>query len=236
MSASLPVFSPSVFSAVKAGSVEPTGSLSAQVHSSAAVEAQNGRMQMISSSFLIVDLVTSNRHYAQRPQPVGNVSENNNYSLRPLEERDAHDIILWRYEQPYDFYNPPDDNRGDHYVAQFLNPEMNFHAIVDKGDRFIGFCSFGADGQVPGGDYSEEALDIGLGMKPELTGQGRGFEFFEAIIKHATYTMMACRIRLTVADFNQRAMRLYEKFGFTETGQFIDALFDVPYTVLVRDS
>ena len=163
------------------------------------------------------------------------MSKKNNYSLRPLKEQDARDILRWRYEQPFDFYDPPDDGREDHYVAQFLRPEFNFHAVTDSYGRFIGFCSYGADGQVPGGDYSEEALDIGLGMKPEFTGQGRGIEFFTAIVEYAKNNLMPGKLRLTVANFNERAVRLYEKSGFIRSGQFNDSLLKVHYTIMVLD-
>ena len=170
----------------------------------------------------------------ERPLPVGPMIDHKNYSMRPLEDRDARAILLWRYERPYNFYNPPENNKQDYYVAQFLDPELMFHVIVDLADNLVGFCSFGTDGQVTGGDYTADALDIGLGMKPELTGQGRGREFFWTILEH-TQTFSPPRVRLTVATFNERAMQLYRRFGFEEVEQFIDVFLDVPYTVMVLD-
>ncbi len=40
----------------------------------------------------------------------------------------------------------------------------------------VGFCSFGVDGRVPGGDYPDGPLDVGMGMRPDLTAAawGRG--------------------------------------------------------------
>ena len=157
------------------------------------------------------------------------------YRLKPLEEWHARDILNWRYPKPYDFYDPPDDGHQDHYVAQFLNPAYQFHAVLDVRDRLIGFCSFGIDGQVPGGHYDTGALDIGLGMKPEFTGQGNGTAFFAAVLRFAELNLNAARIRLTVAQFNQRAMTLYQKFGFIFEDEFLGTLSDVQYHVLVRD-
>ncbi len=158
------------------------------------------------------------------------------YRIRPLEEQDARDILSWRYPSPYDFYNPPQDDHAEHYISQFMEPALAFHAIIDEQAKFVGFCSFGSDGQVPGGDYSEDALDIGLGMRPELTGQGRGEAFFDAILKHGLATFKPQRVRLTVASFNQRAMALYQKFGFTYHDEFVDSVLAVSYVVLVRES
>jgi len=80
-------------------------------------------------------------------------------------------------------------------------------------------------------------LDIGLGMKPELTGQGLGKTFFRTILAHTkTLADAEPRVRLTVATFNQRAMRLYSHFGFQEVERFLDTLAGVDYTVMVRET
>jgi len=157
-----------------------------------------------------------------------------NYRLEPLEERHAWDILSWRYQTPYDFYNPPADDHQEHYVRQFLNPDFNFHAVLDACGTMIGFCSFGSDGQVPGGNYSDEALDIGVGMRPEFTGQGKGAAFFGAVLGYALGTLSPGRLRLPVAKFNQRALKLYANFGFEVNDEFHDQLGAVSYSILVR--
>ena len=161
--------------------------------------------------------------------------DNNNYRVRRLEKGDAEAILRWRYDSPYDFYNPPENIDANYYVRQFLDPELMFHAIVDSTDNFIGFCSYGADGQVSGGNYIEQALDVGLGMKPELTGQGRGVIFFRTILEYGE-ALSSGSLRLSVATFNCRAISLYNQFGFEEVEQFIDDLHNVPYTIMTREN
>ena len=157
-----------------------------------------------------------------------------NYRLKPLEERHAWDILSWEYPFPYDFYNPSVDYHQKHYVRQFLNPDLKFHAVIDARGKMIGFCSFGSDGQVLGGDYSDEALDIGVGMRPELTGQGKGVAFFDVILDYAIATLSPEFIRLTVAKFNLRALKLYKKFGFELKDEFIEQPSAVNYCILIR--
>ena len=115
-----------------------------------------------------------------------------------------------------------------------MRPELGFHAVTSIDHEFIGFCSFGLDGQVPGGDYALDALDIGLGMKPSLTGAGLGRHFFHAILDYAHGTFAPVRYRLTVATFNARALRLYLQFGFVPTREFLDAHSDVHHTIMIR--
>ncbi len=143
--------------------------------------------------------------------------------------------MSWHYELPYDFYNPDPDISIDEYRGQMLDPELRFHSIWNGRDELIGFCSFGDDGQVPGGDYSLCALDIGLGMKPELTGKGYGKKFFSAILDFAVQRLSPVTVRLTVADFNKRALLLYFGLGFSVAGRFVHAESETPFTLLTRD-
>jgi ribosomal-protein-alanine N-acetyltransferase len=55
---------------------------------------------------------------------------------------------------------------------------------------------------------------MGLGMDPKLVSKGNGFEFCSFILRYIEENYKGTPIRLTVAKFNQRAIRLYEKLGF----------------------
>ncbi|MBV1877354.1 MAG: GNAT family N-acetyltransferase [Pseudomonadales bacterium] len=171
------------------------------------------------------------------------------FHVLPLAAGYARDLLDWRYQPPYDFYDPPEVNDPEHYIQQLLNPELRFHAIVgagiadhstantaDRNKTMIGFCSYGIDGQVLGGDYSLSALDIGLGMKPCFTGQGLGGPFLQAILHHARLNYAAVRFRLTVADFNRRALNLYHQLGFYAVDGFSDPEQQIAYTILLADT
>jgi GNAT superfamily N-acetyltransferase len=158
------------------------------------------------------------------------------YTIDTLTADHARQILCWRYPSPYDFYNPPETSLiEDQYIEQFLNPIYEFRAVIDSQQVLAGFCSFGIDGQVPGGDYSEAALDIGLGMRPDLTGLGLGAAFFAAILAFSQSHFYAAQLRLTVAQFNRRAVTLYKHFGFRETAKFTDSEHAIAYTVMNLD-
>ena len=129
-------------------------------------------------------------------------------------------FVAWRYDPPYHVYDITDD--VDKAVDYFLSPEVNCRVIVED-ERLVGFCTFGHDAQVPGGDYSKEPLDIGMGIDPELTGRGRGREFVEAAIDHAARVLSADHLRVTIATPNQRAIRAWTANGFTETARFVSS-------------
>lgn len=155
------------------------------------------------------------------------------FVFKPLDEASVHLITGWRYEPPYDVYNlphPPD--AAD--LQYFLDPKNAFYCITDDTDEVLAFCSFGPDGQVPGGDYSSPALDIGLGIRPDLTGQGRGSTFVKAALDFARRTFTLPMFRVTVAEFNQRALRVWEKAGFRRVQTFRRMGNKQNFIVLVR--
>lgn len=154
-------------------------------------------------------------------------------SIESLTEDEASDILSWRYPAPLDYYDPP-SAAGVELIRELLDPVNGFFGIRDSKRGFVGFCSFGEDGQVLGGKYDCHALDIGLGMKPEFISQGYGTEFFQAIVLFATETLEANSLRLTVADFNTRAIRIYERLGFEVMERFDEPVHGMPHTIMVR--
>lgn len=62
--------------------------------------------------------------------------------------------------------------------------------------------------------YIDDCIDIGIGMRPDLTGKGLGSSFLTTILMEIEVLFPSTPIRLTVASFNQRAIHLYEKLGF----------------------
>jgi RimJ/RimL family protein N-acetyltransferase len=111
------------------------------------------------------------------------------------------EMATWRYERPYDFYD------GD--VDPVLNPERFYEALDE-------------DGSLVGNYYFEQkgdALEIGLGLRPDLTGRGLGLEFLLAGIEFGRRRFGLSRVILNVAAFNERAIKVYERAGFRETGR-----------------
>lgn len=141
------------------------------------------------------------------------------FFIRNISTEDALQILNWKYEAPYDFYN---NEESEGAVKELL--ENSYSVIVDDRNQLVGFFCTGDSAQVPAGSqygaYSEECIDIGLGMKPDLTGKGLGSLFFSFILGHIQETYQEVPLRLTVAKFNERAIRLYEKLGFKPKTEF----------------
>jgi [ribosomal protein S18]-alanine N-acetyltransferase len=133
----------------------------------------------------------------------------------------ALEILTWHYEHPYDFYNNSVSNEG---LMELMTNGYNA-VLNEKGDLFGFYCT-GIAAQVPSGSsvgaYASEAVDVGIGMKPEFTGKGYGNMFFLFVLELLSNNYPSQKFRLTVASFNKRAIRLYENLGFNKQAEFMN--------------
>jgi RimJ/RimL family protein N-acetyltransferase len=137
-----------------------------------------------------------------------------------MDEASARAIATWRYDAPYDLYNlDADDLPGA--VQAFMDPRNAYYVMVDGLEGLVAYCCFGPDAMVPGGDYGAPGLDIGLGVRPDLTGQGRGLAFVSSVLAFARRTFAPEAFRVTIAEFNKRALRVWEKAGFRAVQTFL---------------
>ncbi len=159
----------------------------------------------------------------------------NLYAISPLTTEDIHELLSWQYPAPYDLYNGISEDI-EREIAYFLNPANRCYALRTANSAFVGFCSFGEDGQVPGGNYDRPALDIGIGIKPTLTGQGNGNAYMRAI---ETYAVQQApppeRLRVTIAAFNERAQRVARNAGYQEVQRFVRAHDGQEFVVLEKE-
>jgi RimJ/RimL family protein N-acetyltransferase len=124
----------------------------------------------------------------------------------------AHQISEWKYEKEYSIYSFQQD---DDTMKELMNGD--YFAYLDRCNDLSGYFCFGKSARIPAveeGAYESEMLDIGLGMKPALCGKGFGCAFVKSGLDFAQSSFGIDRIRLTVAGFNTRAIRVYERIGF----------------------
>jgi [ribosomal protein S18]-alanine N-acetyltransferase len=102
------------------------------------------------------------------------------YVFRPMNEEEARAVVAWRYEAPYDFYDMANDPEG---LEEMLGPperRRGYYAVLSGGE-LVGFFCFGPGGQLSSFHYADDgSVDIGPGLRPDLTGRGLGLEFLLA--------------------------------------------------------
>ena len=71
-----------------------------------------------------------------------------------------------------------------------------------------------------------------MGIRPNLTGQGRGSDFVTAVLDFALRSFDAEQFRVTIAAFNQRALRVWEQNGFQRVQTFRKGGSDREFIIL----
>ena len=108
-------------------------------------------------------------------------------------------------------------------IPLLLNSIKRYFSVRDETGQLIGYCCFGDEAKVAGGEYSEgepEIVDVGIGMNPGLVGRGFGRAFVAAILGFATNQYHPERFRVSIAEFNKRSQKTFQNLGFVETHRF----------------
>ena len=122
-----------------------------------------------------------------------------------MDAADAREISGWRYVPSYDFYDPAADPAD---LAELLDPERRrdvYFSALDEENGLVGFFQF---------EKEAKTVDVGLGLRPDLTGRGLGVDFVRSGLEFAMERFSPERFTLSVATFNARAIGVYERAGF----------------------
>jgi [ribosomal protein S18]-alanine N-acetyltransferase len=128
-----------------------------------------------------------------------------------MSQREALVVAAWQYEPPYSFYDWTADADD---LAELLGKETR------EGKYF---SAFGADGELVGWfafSYEGAALVSAWGFGQTSLGRGLGLAYLQAGLAFAIKRFMPGRFRLSVATFNERAIRVYERAGFSPLRTF----------------
>ena len=127
------------------------------------------------------------------------------YAIRPMSDASARAIANWQYPEPYTFYNSTTDEDD---LAELLDARRRgdqYYEVLANDGALIGFFQF---------KHEQQPLEIGLGLRPDLTGRGLGLAFVRAGMAYAREQFGARRLSLAVTTFNARAIKVYERAGF----------------------
>jgi RNA polymerase sigma factor (sigma-70 family) len=156
-------------------------------------------------------------------------------TFQPIDEVHARTFLSWRYQAPYDVYNVV-PKQVDEAVQFFLDPQNAYYSIVAPAGQFVALCCFGWDAQVPGGDYSLDALDIGMQLHPDLIGRAHDLTYVTPFLDFARQIYAPARLRTTIATFDEADIQVYQQVGFQITQRFNSSHDGRTYVMLVRDA
>ena len=134
------------------------------------------------------------------------------FSFQQMKQEEAKEIAdNWKYSGQYSFYDTTAD-------------EEDYREFTDPVKRGNGYFSCYVDNKLAA-YYSvniveESKAEVGLGLKPGLTGKGYGLNFVNNVMAHISSRHSVTVFMLSVASFNQRAIKVYKKAGFKEAEIF----------------
>ena len=124
----------------------------------------------------------------------------------------AEAIAAWHYEGVYSFYDFEQDPEDKAELLDSAGWKGRYFAVLDEAEEIIGFFCF---------DLRGDTVEVGLGLRPERTGKGLGRVFVQAGLAFARERFHPQAFRIQVAEFNQRAIRVYERLGFRKEKKFL---------------
>jgi RimJ/RimL family protein N-acetyltransferase len=130
-------------------------------------------------------------------------------AVRPLTIEDGMDIAGWRYPGPWAVYD----------ALEAPRPDEGYWAICDEDDRLVGFCCLGDAARPVGLEGVPGVLEVAIGVRPELTGQGLGAEVGRVAVGYARQVSDGRRLRCAVRDWNTAGLEAARHAGFTEAGE-----------------
>ncbi|PEB52579.1 GNAT family N-acetyltransferase [Bacillus pseudomycoides] len=136
-----------------------------------------------------------------------------NYTFEVMTQEQAEEVAYnWHYEGKYSFYDMEADQED---LMEFLDPIIRGETIfaVCENNQLVGFFSFHK--------IDTYTVDIGFGMKPNMTGNGLGLAFIKEGLAFCEQKYQPKYITLSVVTFNERAIKVYKKIGFEAVGTFI---------------
>lgn len=146
-------------------------------------------------------------------------------------------ISNWIYEAPYSIYS---FDGSDECTGELMNGPYFY--VLDDCEDLVGYVCYGKSACVPAGSISGvynviDTIDIGLGLRPDLCGKGIGMTLLQAGIDYGRELFNNDKFRLTVATFNKRAIKVYEKMGFYKEKIFVNKCEEggIEFQTMIRD-
>lgn len=136
------------------------------------------------------------------------------FTIRAFTEIDADDIASWRYPAPYDVYDLTEDPSLESDIRDPERWGATWFAADDaETGALAGFLELVAsESETDAGTHVE--VEVGLGLRPDLTGQGIGASFVQAALAFSRERWQPSTFALDVFPWNERAICCYERAGF----------------------
>ena len=130
--------------------------------------------------------------------------------FRPLTQIHALEIANeWKYDGIYTFYDMTADAEDyEEFIDEHLRNQNDHYEALENHTLFGFFCVI----------QENASIEIGLGMRPDVCGKGKGKQFVKQILDFLGHNYKFDTLVMHVASFNQRAIKVYRSCGFKDSG------------------
>jgi hypothetical protein len=132
--------------------------------------------------------------------------------IRTMTTADAEQVAGWRYVGRWAVYDLAS-------AADIVDNAHLYRAVTDADGALVGFFCVGAAARVRGLDPDPHIVDVGLGLAPELVGQGRGALFGQTVLSQVSDRFPGRPLRVVVQAWNMRSRRVAGNLGFADIGE-----------------
>jgi hypothetical protein len=97
----------------------------------------------------------------------------------------------------------------ENYIENMITNE--YYAVFDEREGIVGYFCLGEEARVPSGYRqgvyvgSASVMDIGIGMRPDLTGKGLGGQFFYCLEFVKSRAAAYCNISSNSCDLQSKS-------------------------------
>jgi [ribosomal protein S18]-alanine N-acetyltransferase len=156
-------------------------------------------------------------------------------SIAPLELRQirpaaAHIMQTWRYHGIMARYNIAANEDTHQRLCQH---DSGYWQVRDHQGTLYGFVIIGNHAQVAGGTYNNHAVDLQIGLRPDLVGQLRGNSLCHAAVTHALARYPDKTLRVSIPTQHKSALAVWQRAGFYPEYAFMSR-DNVPFVVLTH--
>jgi [ribosomal protein S18]-alanine N-acetyltransferase len=137
---------------------------------------------------------------------------------RAFSADEARAVSGWTYPPPYDVYDS--DPAAVRLFLERTPDGEGYYPAVDDGGSVVAFAVLGAEARVSGQEPAPGVVDLGLGVRPDLTGSGVGGALVRQAIDLARELFRPAAVRSAVAVFNERSIALCRRAGFRPVRDF----------------
>lgn len=136
----------------------------------------------------------------------------------------ANEVLNWHYNGKYSFYDIEFDKEDlEEFFKKIKNNNWgNKYIALDEDEKLVGIFNYG---------FGDNVMEIGLGLRPDLTGKGIGESYIKAGIEFGKnkFKYIGKTVKLAVVAFNIRAIKVYERIGFKEVNRYMQKINDKEY-------